>query len=77
MERICALNSLTIDCKSIMVRLNQISKVGMTLVIDHSGRVHSKKRPTLKDVVANREATTCENGKGFQHVSTRMLVLLW
>ena len=28
----------------------------MTLVIDHSGNVHSKKKPTIKDILVNREA---------------------
>ena len=30
-------------------------KVGMTLVIDHSGKVFSKKKPTLKDLALNQE----------------------
>ncbi len=31
------------------------AKVGMTLVIDHSGKVFSKHKPTLKDVIVNQE----------------------
>ncbi len=30
-------------------------KVGMTLVVDHSGKVFSKKKPTLKDLALNHE----------------------
>ena len=33
-----------------------IAQVGMTLVIDHSGRVHTQRKPTIKDVVVNKEA---------------------
>ena len=28
----------------------------MTLIIDHSGYVHTKKKVTIKDVLANQEA---------------------
>ena len=31
-------------------------QVGMTLVIDHSGYVHTKKKVTIKDVLVNKEA---------------------
>ena len=27
----------------------------MTLVVDHSGKVFSKKRPSIKDLIANHE----------------------
>lgn len=30
-------------------------KVGMTLVVDHSGKVFGKKKPTLKDLQINHE----------------------
>ena len=42
-----------------LVRIENIPspqpKVGMTLVVDHSGRVFSKKKPTIKDLIANHE----------------------
>lgn len=33
-----------------------IARVGMTLVVDHSGRMHIQRKPTIKDVVVNKEA---------------------
>jgi len=42
------------------ISVNLLSQVGMTLIVDHSGRVH--KKPTIKDITVNREAlwgSTC------------------
>ena len=33
-----------------------IARVGMTLVVDHSGRMHIQRKPTIKDVAVNKEA---------------------
>ena len=33
-----------------------IAQVGMTLVVDHSGRIHTQRKPTIKDVVVNKQA---------------------
>ena len=39
----------------ISINLN-LFQVGMTLIVDHSGRVHGRQKPTIKDVTVNREA---------------------
>ncbi len=36
-------------------------QVGMTLVVDHSGRLFTKRKPTIKDVTTNCEAGDDEN----------------
>ena len=33
-----------------------VIKVGLPLVVDHSGRVFSRRKPTIKDVATNWEA---------------------
>jgi len=37
----------------------------MTLAIDHSGNVRSKKKPTIKDILVNREAWDSVERKNF------------
>ena len=39
----------------------QILQVGMTMVVDHSGRLFTRRKPTIKDVITNAEAGDDEN----------------
>ena len=32
-----------------------VAQVGMSLVTDHSGKLHTKKKPTIKDVLVNQQ----------------------
>ncbi len=55
------------------------AQVGMTLVIDHSGNVHKKKKPTIKDILVNREAwdSVEKRLKLFKHEAREFMGAPW
>ena len=49
-------------------------QVGMTFLCDHSGRVYTKQKCTLKDLVSNQEVTRSNIPEhGFSFITTKSL----